>query len=322
MKTSGKGTDEPTYSVDFIVATIPDYVDSNSGWPVDQGLAAIQSGMVQEKYLFDRVRLIDWSRASAGPVAVLSASGFTSASPAPAHVSALETEMAVRQHAAIIQSEAWFRLWRLADSIVTMLQQTAWRRCITTAAATAVRREVVVVEAARISGAPLTATVVAEPLPTGQADTPHQERSGAVPPTEWLARCEQLVAFQMAFVVRDIVARTITCLFAAVLCLTSLTAAHLLYVFTRRASLLTVDMLAVAATALSAVWILVDIERDHVLSRLRSTTPGRVDINWEFIKRLAVYGVLPLLAVIASLFPEVGGTLFGWLEPLRKLSSF
>jgi hypothetical protein len=32
--------------------------------------------------------------------------------------------------------------------------------------------------------------------------------------------------------------------------------------------------------------------------------------------------VLPLLAVIASLFPEVGGTLFGWLEPLRKLSSF
>jgi len=35
-----------------------------------------------------------------------------------------------------------------------------------------------------------------------------------------------------------------------------------------------------------------------------------------------VYGVLPLLAVIAALFPEVGGALFGWLEPLRKLSTF
>ena len=141
-------------------------------------------------------------------------------------------------------------------------------------------------------------------------------------PTEWFARCEQLVALQIAFVLRDIVARTITCLFAAMVCLTSLTAAHLLYVFNGRASLLTVDMLAVAATALSAVWILVDMERDHVLSRLRTTTPGRVDINWEFFKRIAVYGVLPLLAVIAALFPEVGGTLFGWLEPLRKLSSF
>jgi hypothetical protein len=240
----------------------------------------------------------------------------------PAHVSALETEMAVRQHAAIIQSDAWFRLWRLSDSLVTMLQRTVWRRCTTTAAARAVRREAEVVEVAHISGAPLTATVVAEAIPKGHVGTPHWERSGAGSPTGWFARCEQLVALQMAFVVRDIVARTITCLFAAVLCLTSLTAAHLLYVFTGRASLLTIDMLAVAATALSAVWILVDMERDHVLSRLRTTTPGRVDINWEFIKRLAVYGVLPLLAVIASLFPEVGGTLFGWLEPLRKLSSF
>ena len=64
------------------------------------------------------------------------------------------------------------------------------------------------------------------------------------------------------------------------------------------------------------------VERDHVLSRLKSPTPGRVDVNWDFIKRIAMYGVLPLLVVIASLFPEIGGTLFGWLEPLRKLSSF
>ena len=163
VKKSRESTGHPVYSVDFIVATIPDYVDSNSGWLADQALAATQSAMVQENYLS---------------------------------------------------------------------------------------------------------------------------------------------------------------LFASMLCLVSLTAAHLLYVFNGRASLLTVDMLAVAATALSAVWILVDMERDHVLSRLRTTTPGRVDINWDFIKRIAIYGVLPLMAVIASLFPEVGGTLFGWLEPLRKLSSF
>ena len=46
---------------------------------------------------------------------------------------------------------------------------------------------------------------------------------------------------------------------------------------------------AVAVTALSAVWILVDMERDQVLNRMQSTTPGRVDINWEFLKRLAVF---------------------------------
>jgi len=240
----------------------------------------------------------------------------------PSHVSALETEMDVREHAAIIQSETWFGLWKLSDALVTMLQRTAWRRGTTTAPARAARREAEAVELAHSLGARLTATAVLEPIPGGHGDTPPTERSGVKAAAAWFARCEQLVALQLAFVLRDIVTRTLTCLFAAMLCLTSLTMAHLLYAFNGRASLLTVDMLAVAATALAAVWILVDMERDHVLSRLRTTTPGRVDINWEFIKRLAVYGVLPLLAVIAALFPEVGGTLFGWLEPLRKLSSF
>jgi hypothetical protein len=156
----------------------------------------------------------------------------------------------------------------------------------------------------------------------GDEDLPHDNSSGGNSRTGWFKRCEQLVALQMAFVLRDIVARTVTCLFAAMLCLTLLTASHLFYTFNGRASLLMVDMLAIAGVALSSIWVLVDMERDHVLSRLRATTPGRVDINWDFIKRIAVYGVLPLLAVIASLFPEVGGTLFGWLEPLRKLSSF
>ena len=60
------------------------------------------------------------------------------------------------------------------------------------------------------------------------------------------------------------------------------------------------------------------MEREPILSRLRNTTPGRLDFNWAFVQRVAVYGVLPLLAVLASLFPEIGNSLFGWLEPLLK----
>ena len=74
VKRSHDATESPNYSVDFIVATIPDYVDSNSGWLADQILPAIQSGLALEGYLFDRVRLIDWSRATAGSLTVLSAS--------------------------------------------------------------------------------------------------------------------------------------------------------------------------------------------------------------------------------------------------------
>ena len=60
------------YDVDFLVATIPDYVDSNSGWVADQSLAAIQSGMTHGDYLFDRVKLIDWSRSGGDMATVLS----------------------------------------------------------------------------------------------------------------------------------------------------------------------------------------------------------------------------------------------------------
>jgi hypothetical protein len=71
----------------------------------------------------------------------------------------------------------------------------------------------------------------------------------------------------------------------------------------------------------AAIRVLVGIERDAVLSKLRLTTPGRVDFSWEFVRRVGTYGLLPLAAVIVSLFPEIGGSLSSWLESIRKLAA-
>jgi hypothetical protein len=233
----------------------------------------------------------------------------------PSHVEQLTTEMEQRQNAALIQSDSWRSMWKLSDAIVSAMQRSVWQR----SGAPAPAQRAPDLESAVSPAQLLTAQSLASLVLSDEPKTP-----GPCPRSEaaWFERCEQLVALQLAFVLRDIVARTVTCLFAAMLCLTLLIAAHLLYSFNGRNMSLTIDMLAVATTAVVSVWILVDMERNHILSRLRTTTPGRVDINWDFIKRIAVYGVLPLLVVIASLFPELGGTLFGWLEPLRKLSSF
>jgi len=81
------------------------------------------------------------------------------------------------------------------------------------------------------------------------------------------------------------------------------------------------DLIAVAFAAVLALRIVVGIERDAVLSTLRLSTPGRIDFSWDFARQVATYGLLPLIAVIASLFPEVGGSLFSWLEPLRRLAA-
>ena len=241
------------------------------------------------------------------------------------HVSILEQEIAEQQYAPFTQSSSWWRLWKVSDAIVLLLQRTAWRRLVPNR------------QSASPSGIPV-ALSNRGLTDVGPADIGLSERMRMAAVLELdldsichrstehehaglLSRCEELIALQFGFVLRDIVARTIAALFTAMLCLTFLTAAHLLYSFNGRSSMLTVDLLAVAGASVASIWILVGMERETVLSRLRNTTPGRLDINWAFVQRVAVYGLLPLLVVIASLFPEIGNSIFGWLEPLRKLSS-
>jgi hypothetical protein len=55
------------------------------------------------------------------------------------------------------------------------------------------------------------------------------------------------------------------------------------------------------------------MDRDAILSKLANGTPGKLD--WSFYIRVASYGALPLLALLASQFPSVGRSLFSWLEP-------
>jgi hypothetical protein len=226
-------------------------------------------------------------------------------------------------------SLTWRHLWTVADAIVEQLAPNEWRRTQRGAqlvAAPSSSGLPVLLSVTTVSNAPETAGIatplkmaaVIEASPDWQAT----DRAAKQEHTTSIKRCEEFLALQFAFVLRDVVARTVATLFTAMLCLTLPTAAHLLYSFNPRSALLTLDLLAVAGASLTSIWILVSMEREPVLSRLRNTTPGRLDINWPFIHRMAVYGVLPLLAVISSLFPEIGNSIFGWLEPLRKLSSF
>ena len=211
----------------------------------------------------------------------------------PCQLAELHKELEQQEYAPLLQSKTWFYLWGMSDQLVRMLHRVHWSRC--------------------------------EPLLVSHAST-DQERKADIARTKnlalWFSDCETLIALQCALVLRDILARVMSCLFTAMLCLTLLTAAHLFYLFQGRSSLLTVDLMAVACAAGVAVWLLVAMERDTVLSRLRHTTPGRVDFNWEFLKRVGLYGALPLVAVLGSLFPEIQEPLFGWLEPLRKLVNF
>jgi len=72
----------------------------------------------------------------------------------------------------------------------------------------------------------------------------------------------------------------------------------------------------VIAVAGAAVWVLIDMNRDAVRSRLSGTTPGRVTFDREFMSSTLWHGLVPLLAVAATRFPSIGNLMSTWFEPL------
>jgi hypothetical protein len=64
---------------------------------------------------------------------------------------------------------------------------------------------------------------------------------------------------------------------------------------------------------------ILDFEKNEVLSRLAGTEPGRINLRPELLGKIVLYVVLPLVGLLAALFPEVADLLLSWIEPLRNL---
>jgi hypothetical protein len=130
---------------------------------------------------------------------------------------------------------------------------------------------------------------------------------------------EYVVLFHAAVILRDLLTRLLSGFTAVLGGLTLLLGAHLFYTFQGRAFWLTLDWVAIAIVALAGVRILVRLERDHVLSRLWGTTPGRISAFGGLSWRMVLYLVVTLVALFGAFFPEVAGDALKWLEPARRL---
>jgi hypothetical protein len=58
---------------------------------------------------------------------------------------------------------------------------------------------------------------------------------------------------------------------------------------------------------------MVELERDPILSRIAGTKPG--ELSGTFYLKLARYGALPVLGLLAWQFPWISNFLFSWIEP-------
>ncbi|HKB35633.1 MAG TPA: hypothetical protein VKD72_04210, partial [Gemmataceae bacterium] len=77
--------------------------------------------------------------------------------------------------------------------------------------------------------------------------------------------------------------------------------------------LITLLLLAVV----QVVTVLIQMDRDEVLSRISRTTPNRVTFDLPFLTSLLTY-TAPVLAIVMAVFGEVGGLVGSWFEPIAR----
>jgi hypothetical protein len=65
--------------------------------------------------------------------------------------------------------------------------------------------------------------------------------------------------------------------------------------------------------------VLLQANRDEVLSRINQTEPGRITWSVGFAGGVLTFGLLPLLTLLSSEFPALRDAVFSWVEPLVKL---
>ncbi|MBI3469492.1 MAG: hypothetical protein HY000_41350 [Planctomycetes bacterium] len=135
----------------------------------------------------------------------------------------------------------------------------------------------------------------------------------------WIAKAEEFVAMQVVLFVRRV--------FLPLRSLLTLTTAGLLfmlmaiasYPFEPRRFLMLVLWSFLLAFVVLAITAFVQMNRDHVLSRIAGTPVDRLTLDVTFVKAVLTYGVLPILALLAAQFPDIGSFLFSWLDTTAKV---
>jgi hypothetical protein len=66
------------------------------------------------------------------------------------------------------------------------------------------------------------------------------------------------------------------------------------------------------------VRIVIQMERDELLSRISGTTPDQLNFHWPFFSRVLLYAV-PLLGVLVASSSNVSDLIHAWLDPLLQM---
>jgi hypothetical protein len=161
------------------------------------------------------------------------------------------------------------------------------------------------------------ATEVADGAPAPAAATAGGEAPEAPPEPvrHWFGLAEDFLAIEVTNCLSHFFAQLRTLVTFVVLGSILLLPAVVSYPFQPQRLLLVFVAGLILLFAAGIFSMLVQIERDEVVSRILKTTPNRVTLHPAFLAHVGTY-VLPLLGILATTSPEVSDLLHAWLDPV------
>ena len=149
----------------------------------------------------------------------------------------------------------------------------------------------------------------------GDKDEDKNQRKNC-PPTskkEHIRNAEELVCLTYLGFVQNMLGRIRTMALGAIFLFVSVTLAVSNYPFDPRPALSGVLFSLFVIFGVVIVFVYADMHRDATLSHITNTNPG--ELGSEFWFKIIGFGAAPLLGLITTIFPDLSGFLFSWLEP-------
>jgi len=150
------------------------------------------------------------------------------------------------------------------------------------------------------------------------AEHPQNTQPGAAERAAWARSVANLyVVFVADYVdwvfqhLRYLASFLLVCLLVVVILLSA-------YPFQPQSALRVIHTVILIVAVATLVLVIIQMNRQPVLSAIANTTPGAVSWNSHFVGTLATYGALPLLTLLSTQFPSVRDFLFSWVAPLIR----
>jgi len=142
-----------------------------------------------------------------------------------------------------------------------------------------------------------------------------KESVPSMPTSDLFKLCEQFLAGRLSHFLAHVFPQMGNMIFTSVAGILLMLFAVSSYPLQPHNQLLYFSWLVILSFAGTALLVFFQMNRDPILSMLNGTTPGRITWDREFILRIFIYGVVPVLALLGAQFPDTIGQILSRITP-------